>query len=54
MKTKRSWDNVRPSKLAVGTVNPIRQFVETLKKPNPEIPVISLSIGESFLIIIVL
>lgn len=46
MKNRRSWNNVKPSKFASGTVNPIRRFVEKLKKPNPEKQVISLSIGD--------
>lgn len=47
MKTKRSWNNVRPSRLATGTVNPIRMIVDKLRiDPNPAKPVISLSIGD--------
>ncbi|XP_054712111.1 tyrosine aminotransferase-like [Uloborus diversus] len=46
MKTKRSW-NVRASKIAANTVNPIRSIVENLHvTPNPDKPVISLSIGD--------
>ncbi|XP_042897792.2 tyrosine aminotransferase isoform X1 [Parasteatoda tepidariorum] len=46
MKTKRTWD-VRASKIAANTVNPIRSIVDNLHiNPNPEKPVISLSIGD--------
>ncbi|GBO41166.1 hypothetical protein AVEN_161356-1, partial [Araneus ventricosus] len=44
MKTKRSW-NVKPSKIAANTVNPIRSIVDNLHiTPNPKKRVISLSI----------
>lgn len=47
MKTKRSWSNIRPSKFATSTVNPIRQIVDKLRiDPNPAKSVISLSIGD--------
>ncbi|KAG8198904.1 hypothetical protein JTE90_015116 [Oedothorax gibbosus] len=46
MKTKRCW-NVKPSKIAATTVNPIRSIVDNLHiNPNPDKPVISLSIGD--------
>ncbi|GFW01858.1 tyrosine aminotransferase [Trichonephila clavipes] len=46
MKTKRSW-NVKPSKFAVNTVNPIRSIVDNLHiNPNVAKSVISLSIGD--------
>lgn len=46
MKTRRIW-NVRPSKIAANTVNPIRSIVDNLHiNPNPEKQVISLSIGD--------
>ncbi|GIX79725.1 hypothetical protein CDAR_5481 [Caerostris darwini] len=45
MKTKRCW-NVKPSKIAANTVNPIRSIVDNLHiNPNPDKKVISLSIG---------
>ncbi|GIY31821.1 tyrosine aminotransferase [Caerostris extrusa] len=46
MKTKRCW-NVKPSKIAANTVNPIRSIVDNLHiNPNPDKKVISLSIGD--------
>ena len=46
MKCRDTW-NVRASKFANNTFNPIRNIVENLKiQPNPEKPMIALSIGK--------
>lgn len=43
---KRKW-NVKPSKFAINTTNPIRAIVEHLNvQPNPDKAFIPLSVGE--------
>lgn len=43
------WD-VRPSQMANNTLNPIRAIVDGMKlTPNPDKPMIALSIGTTFL-----
>lgn len=43
---RQRWD-VRPSEMANNTLNPIRAIVDGMKlTPNPEKPMIALSIGE--------
>lgn len=45
-KVNRTW-NVKPSKFAINTTNPIRAIVENLNvQPNPEKSFIPLSVGE--------
>lgn len=46
---KRRWD-VKVSKFATNTVNPIREIVDNLKlEPNPDKQMIALSIGELYI-----
>ena len=46
MKVKSSEWNIKPSSLAMNSVNPIRNIVEKMKiTPNPEKKMITLSIG---------
>ncbi|XP_065676307.1 tyrosine aminotransferase-like [Hydra vulgaris] len=43
---ERKW-NVVPSAMSLRTVNPIRRIIDRMKlEPNPELPLISLSIGD--------
>lgn len=47
---KRRWD-VKVSKFATNTVNPIREIVDNLKlEPNPEKQMIALSIGKFYIL----
>jgi hypothetical protein len=51
MKSRRSW-SVTASDLARNTFNPIRTVVESMKlTPNPEKPMIALSIGKQILLL---
>lgn len=46
MRTRHSW-NVRVSRFAENSVNPIRTIVENMKlRPNPDKPLLALSIGD--------
>lgn len=43
---RQRW-NIRPSEMSINTLNPIRAIVDGMKlTPNPEKPMIALSIGE--------
>lgn len=51
MKTRQTW-SVTASDLARNTFNPIRAVVESMKlTPNPEKPMIALSIGKVYVIV---
>uniref|UniRef100_A0A4W5JRR5 Tyrosine aminotransferase n=1 Tax=Hucho hucho TaxID=62062 RepID=A0A4W5JRR5_9TELE len=46
-KSRRQRWNVRPSEMSINTLNPIRAIVDGMKlTPNPEKPMIALSIGD--------
>ncbi len=46
LKSLKRW-NVRPSEMSKKTINPIRAIVDGMKlTPNPEKPMIALSIGK--------
>lgn len=49
VKSRRQRWYVKPSEMANNTLNPIRAIVDGMKlTPNPDKPMIALSIGESF------
>ncbi|KAL0968220.1 hypothetical protein UPYG_G00263970 [Umbra pygmaea] len=47
LKSRRQRWNIRPSKMSINTLNPIRSIVDGMTlTPNPEKPMIALSIGD--------